>query len=98
MITAIRPHEPPLVVIGDCKNKALHVSLWPPHDLGLDESFTVALNDLFRDFQKSSPLKAPITVIVRYELPLLHFEREKRFPIFAKRQSNGAYYWYRDTP
>jgi len=57
---------------------------------------TVSLNDAFGS-NRSSLVEAQVAIIVRYQLPLIHWKREKRFPMFAKRASNGNFYWYADT-
>jgi hypothetical protein len=86
----------PLTVVGDEAKQVFSVSKWPPHDLGLDDRFTVSLNDPFIGNRRAL-ISAQIAVIVKYEWPLVHIHAEKRFPIFAKKASNGNFYWYADT-
>lgn len=85
----------PVTLLGNSE-QAFNVKKWSPHDLGLDDAFTVALNDVFRGNRKSL-ISAQMSVTVKYEVPFIHLRRQKRFPLFAKRQSNNDFYWYRDT-
>jgi hypothetical protein len=94
-IVFLGPKEP-ATLLGDCNKQAFHRDIWSAHDLGLDDHFTVALNDFFTG-NRTSLVSAQIATVVQYELPLIHLHREKRFPLFAKRQSNGNFYWYSDT-
>jgi hypothetical protein len=87
----------PVTLLGNGSKQAFNVKNWPSRDLGLDEALTVALNDVFIG-NRQSLISAQITVTVKYEIPVIHFQREKRFPLVAKRQTNNDFYWYRDTP
>ncbi|HWA95472.1 MAG TPA: hypothetical protein VG844_12795 [Terracidiphilus sp.] len=67
-----------------------------PRDLGLDDRFTFALNDINKI---NGALKsADIAVVVQYEFPIIHFKSSKIFPYFARKQSNGNFYWYPEPP
>jgi hypothetical protein len=90
------PQGQPITLLGDEAGDDLGVSKWPPHDLGLDDRFTVSLNDSFTGNRKTL-VGAQIALIVKYELPLVHIRGEKRFPVVAKRATNGNFYWYADT-
>jgi hypothetical protein len=63
---------------------------WAPHDMAIDDRFTIALNDVYDSIAQY----ADIAVIVQYEIPYLHWKREKTFPLATHRQSNGKLYWY----
>lgn len=69
---------------------------WKQRDLGLDDRFTVPLNDVITG-SSLSLLGADIAVIVVYKLPVVFMTRRKVFPIYARRQSNGNFYWYADV-
>ena len=84
-------------VMGDPQGDLVpvHRADMKPRDLGLDERFTFALNDFF-DPGKNNLSKADIAVIVDFEpyTPFWHWRREKVFPMFARKQMNGKFYWY----
>jgi hypothetical protein len=86
----------PVTLLGDIDKQTWNMTSWPAHNLGLDDRFTVALNDMFGG-NRNSLLSAQVAIVVQYKLPWIHIHREKRFPLFAKRQSNGNFYWYSDT-
>jgi len=67
--------------------------MWGVHDLGLDDRFTFALNDAF-SFPKPNFGDADIAIILTYQIPILHWQREKVFPFVTKKQTNGNFYWY----
>ncbi len=70
----------------------IHLDKWGIHDLGLDEEITIAINELWN---VKAPLAfADIAVVVDYTIPLFRIQREKIFPMVAKRQTNGKFYWY----
>jgi hypothetical protein len=73
---------------------------WPQRDMGIDEKVTFALNDLplppFYADQKEL-IDAKIAVVVNYKLPIVHVKLQKRFYFFARRQTNGNFYWYSDS-
>jgi hypothetical protein len=62
------------------------------HDLGTDQAFTIALNDMF-DWG-ADPQFVDLAIIIRYEIPIIHWKREKKFPCYTRMQSNGKLYWY----
>ena len=95
-IQFLSPEGQPRTLLGDEARGSISVSEWLPHNLGIDDRFTVSLNDPFKSNRKSL-VGAQIAIVVDYELPLIHWHREKRFPVFAKRASNGNFYWYADT-
>ena len=95
-ITFLGPQGKPVTLSGDETKQAFGVAKWSPHDLSLDDRFTVSLNDAFGG-NRNALVSAQVAVIVKYALPLIHINREKRFPVFAKRTSNGNFYWYSDT-
>ena len=66
---------------------------WTTHYLGLDDRFTVLLNDEFDPGFGAGTL----AVIVDYEIPVLHLKREKIFPLLSKKRNNGTFYWAFDT-
>jgi hypothetical protein len=67
---------------------------WVDHDLGLDERFTIALNDAVRQESANGTVYADLSVIVRYRIPIIGWTREKVFPIYTHQQANGYLYWY----
>jgi hypothetical protein len=70
---------------------------WGNHNLGLDDKFTFAFNDLagFPFFYAQDRLRAAdVAVIVQYRVPLIRMRREKIFPFVARQQTNGNFYWY----
>jgi hypothetical protein len=69
---------------------------WHSSDLGLDDKFTVGLNDIWG--KKDNLLTADISIVVEYEMPLIPWKREKTFPFTAVKQSNGHFYWYAKAP
>ena len=72
---------------------------WGTHDLGLDDKFTVLLNDAIRlQDPIDGQTEADVALVVSYELPFTHWRREKIFPIYARRQKNGALIWYSHEP
>lgn len=83
-------------LIGDMQTQRMHPVRWIPQDLGLDSGYTVALNDSFSSNRRSF-VSGEMAIVVEYEIPLLHLHREKRFPFITKHQSNGYFYWYRET-
>lgn len=71
---------------------ALGAKEWHPYDLGLDDKFAVALNDVWP--VRSDLLSADLAIIVDYRIPIIRWKRSKTFPYRAKRQTNGHFYWY----
>ncbi|RSL15560.1 hypothetical protein EDE15_1051 [Edaphobacter aggregans] len=69
---------------------------WHPRDLGTDEKFEVALNEVWPD-QLGPLLSAELAIMVEYRIPIIHWRRFKSFPYKAKRQTNGHFYWYSDA-
>jgi hypothetical protein len=70
---------------------------WQPQNLGLDQKFTFALNDMV-DMKTADMGYADIAIWVEYELPGLPFKLKKPpFPYVARRQTNGHFYWYPQT-
>jgi hypothetical protein len=69
-----------------------------PHpDLGLDDKFTFALNEVFETSKanlQGTDIAADIAVVVDYEIPLIHWHHEKIVPYTLKKQTNGNFYWY----
>ena len=66
---------------------------WPIQNLGLDDKFTFAINDVF-DTASGRISYADIAVVIDYEIPVIHLKREKVFPMEAHKQRNGKFYWY----
>jgi hypothetical protein len=71
----------------------INVDAWKSHRLGLDDKFTFALNDLYK-VCPGRMAGADLAVIVDYEIPLIHIKLEKIFPIYARKQTDGHFYWY----
>jgi hypothetical protein len=70
-----------------------HRNDWPPHYLGAGDQLTFALNEVFHTC-KQGLKSADIAVVVDYEIPLIHLRVEKLYPLAAKIQTNGNFYWY----
>ena len=68
------------------------------HDLGLDDRFAFALNEMWgaseRDKLIGTDTVADLAIIVEYDIPIIHWRREKIFPLILRRQTNGNFYWY----
>jgi hypothetical protein len=69
---------------------------WHPADLGLDDKFTFGLNDIWG--KPSALLSADMAIVIEYQIPIIHWRREKTFPFTAERQTNGHFYWYAKAP
>src|SRR5579871_3943188 len=61
---------------------------WHPRDLGTDEKFEVALNEVWPDNLRPL-LSGELAIMVEYRIPIIHWRRFKTFPYRAKQQSNG---------
>ena len=83
-------------LLGDMSIQHFRSTHWGFHYLGLDDRFTISLNDVFAA-NKQTLIESEIAVVVEYDLPIIHLRREKRFPFFAKRQRKGTFYWYAET-
>ena len=73
---------------------------WAVRDMGTDEQMTFAMNDLpiiAFSVNKKNLIDARIAVLVNYRLPIVHIAMRKPFYFFAKRQTNGNFYWYHDS-
>jgi hypothetical protein len=71
-----------------------HNISWGIHDLGLDQKFTFALNDVWETQEKGGLDYADIAITVDYRIPVLRWKQEKIFPMIARKQTNGRFYWY----
>ncbi len=70
------------------------------HYLGMDDGYSFALNNL-SVFQSLTPypmVSADIAIVVDYEIPIIHLRRRKTFIEFAQKQTNGNFYWYKNSP
>jgi hypothetical protein len=72
-------------------------ALWHARNLGPDNKFAIALNDV-TEFSTLELKAADIAIVVDYQLPIVHIKRRAIFPFYAKRQTNGNFYWYPDAP
>jgi hypothetical protein len=70
-----------------------HHDDWPSHRLGAGDQLTFALNEVFHTC-KQGFRSADIAIVVDYEIPLIHLRVEKLYPLAAKSQTNGNFYWY----
>jgi hypothetical protein len=60
--------------------------------LGLDDRFSFGFNEAI---QMPTDLDyADIAIVVKYEIPIIHWKRGKTYPMSAHKQSNGKFYWY----
>jgi hypothetical protein len=97
-ITSISSSGKPVSFVGaDHFSSKIFRTDWQRPDLGLDDGFTIALNDVFTA-SKQRLVSADIAVVIDYEIPLIHWNCEKIFPLYARRQSNGNFYWYKNPP
>jgi hypothetical protein len=90
----------PITAQATTPYKAVFGHNWPSRHMGMDDKTTFALNDLPMEFFNPEPeglVSAQIAVVVNYELPIVPIEREKRFYLVARKQSNGNFYWYYDS-
>ena len=67
---------------------------WSEHYLAIDDRFTVALNDVFDQTPNQTTEYADFAVVIRYEIPVIHWKVEKMYPCYTRTQSNGKLYWY----
>ena len=70
--------------------------VWHPSDLGIDEKFAFGMNEIWGS--QTHLLTADIAILVKYEIPFIHWKREKIFPLTAVKQTNGQFYWYPSEP
>jgi hypothetical protein len=68
---------------------------WHSAYLGIDDKFTFGLNEIWG--KQPDLLSADVAILVDYKIPIIHWRREKRFPLSAVRQTIGNFYWY-STP
>jgi hypothetical protein len=96
-ITFMSRYGTPKTIIGQ-ERTGTEVSYanGPPRDLGMDERFTVSLNDAFST-NNQGLIAAQITIIVQYRWPLIGVRREKRFPLTAKRMKDGSFRWFAEV-
>jgi hypothetical protein len=64
-----------------------------PRDLKIDDHFTIALDDITYAKEKGGLEYADIAVIVSYKLPYIFLSKEKTFPLYTRKASNGKLYW-----
>lgn len=83
--------------VGEPYISSYYPTRWGTHDLGVDDRFTFALNDSI-SVSKEVFGDADIAIILTYEIPLIHWKREKVFPFITKKQTNGNFYWYAEPP
>ena len=78
---------------GNCesKNGALHKIQWRPRHLGLDDKSTFALSEAFAT-PTQNLASGGFCILVEYELPIIGLKREKGFPFYLKRETNGNVY------
>lgn len=74
---------------------------WTSRDIGMDEKVSFSLNDspniLPFMARRDDLYSAKLAIIVHYELPVIHLRQTKWFYFFAKKQTNGNFYWYSDA-
>lgn len=69
---------------------------WHASSLDPDKNFTFALDEIWGN--QPNLRSADVAVIVQYQVPLVHWKREKTFPYSAIKQTNGRFYWYATAP
>jgi hypothetical protein len=67
---------------------------WGKHDLPMDTGFTIAIDDIMTPAPGTKIEYADFEIIISYEIPIVHWRREKAFPCHTRQQSNGKLYWY----
>ena len=82
-----------VTIKGDDFRSVLHRDSWVCPYLTMDDRLTVALNDVLT-VPEHRLRSANIAIIVNYRIPIINLKFSKLFPIYAKRQSNGQFYWY----
>lgn len=65
---------------------------WRHHDLEMDDKFTITIGDILGPSPNLGG--ADIAIVVSYRPWILPLRRKKVFRFIAKKQSNGAFYWY----
>jgi hypothetical protein len=83
----------PAIVYGYSESKTLiYNAVWRSADLGLDDKFTFGLSEIW--WKQPDLLTADIAIVIKYEIPIIHWKREKIFPLTAVKQTNHVFYWY----
>lgn len=72
----------------------IHRMQWGAHDMEIDDKFTISLDDVFRFSEPGGLQYADIAVIVEYKIPIIHLKREKTFPLYTRKATNGRLYWF----
>ena len=67
---------------------------WDRHSLGIDEKFTIALEDAFRPSPDARFSGADIAIIVNYKPWFLPLAGKKIFRFVTRRESDGHLYWF----
>lgn len=68
-----------------------------PQNLESDNPISFPLNEVLVA-DKGSLTGADIGILIEYQIPIIHWERYKLFPVALKKQSNGNFYWYAKAP
>ena len=80
----------------DGYTSGLAPGLWGIHDLSVDDRFTVSLEDVLTT-DKNGIDSADIAIGVSYEIPYIHWRREKVFPLIARKEKDDRFHWYANS-
>jgi hypothetical protein len=69
----------------------VHVRTWGEHDLGPDDRFQVPLSNVIDITSPGTLGYADLLVIIDYEIPYIHWKREKKYPLHLGHQ--GEWLW-----
>jgi len=69
------------------------LGLVPERYMALDDHFTFALDDIMYARDKGGLAYADIAIVIQYRVPYLPWTREKTFPLYTRKASNGKLYW-----
>jgi hypothetical protein len=69
----------------------VNIQNWGEHHLGLDERFQVPLSNVIQLVPPAKLVYADLVVVVDYEIPLIHWKREKIYPLHLG--PHGEWLW-----
>ena len=61
--------------------------------LGLDDKYSFPFNNVI-DGDKEDLVSADFAILIHYEVPVIHWQRQKLFPINVTRTEDGNFHWY----
>jgi hypothetical protein len=66
------------------------VKAWGKHDLAVDQKFAVPISNVIDEGNPGDPVYADMIVVISYEIPLIHWKREKIYPLHIGHQASGV--------